>query len=172
MQILKSKRTYFIGSIFLAGVFALVVGVAAIVKAEKVNRWPVVKGVIIDSFVSSLDDLPANQPARFCVPDIKYMYNYKKSTFFNNDISYFPSKTLGLKDFYYAAPEHDVCEFVQKYPVNAKVDVYVNPLNPDASVLDPTLRLPVFLPLILGALLLYTACHLAFFHIHYFSEPK
>jgi hypothetical protein len=38
--------------------------------------------------------------------------------------------------------------------------------------LDTSLKLPVFLPLLLGALLIYTACHLIIFNVHYFSDPR
>jgi hypothetical protein len=153
------------------GVIATIAGVIAIFDARETNKWPVVQGVIIDSFVSYLEDTPANQPSKICMPDIKYEYIYKRNTFFNNEISYFPSKTIGVRDFYYAAPEGEICKFVKNYPVNAKVSVHVNPFDPDSSVLGTTLKLPVFLPLILGVLLIYTACHLIIFNVHYFSDP-
>ncbi|MCK5843796.1 MAG: DUF3592 domain-containing protein [Victivallales bacterium] len=168
---LKQKKVYFIGLLMVLGILASIGGVIAVLDAKKTMDWPVVQGVIIDSFVSCLDDSSANQPSRICLPDVKYEYVYKKNTFFNNDISYFPSKTIGLKDFYYAALEGEICEFVKEYPVNAKVSVHVNPMEPESSVLDTTLKLPVFLPLICGVLLIYTACHLFVFHTHYFSDP-
>ncbi|NOY76116.1 MAG: DUF3592 domain-containing protein [Kiritimatiellaeota bacterium] len=171
MQLLKNKMAYFIGLTMLAGVVTFVFGVVSIFDAKKVKSWPVAQGVIIDSFVSYLEDTPANQPTNICMPDIKYEYVYKQNTFFNNNISYLPSQAIGIADFYYAAPESEVCKFLEKYPVNAKVKIHVNPLDPENSVLETGLTLPVFLPLILGLLLIYTACHLMIFHTHYFSDP-
>lgn len=171
MQILKEKKTYIVGLLMIAGLIASVFGIISILDARKCANWPVVKGKIIDSFVEDISDTSQNTKARICNPDIKYEYIYKDQTYFNNTISYFPTETIGLRNFYYAAPESTVCKFVDKYPVKKEVDIHVCPYDPNFSILDTSLRLPVFLPLILGILLIYSACHLIIFGSHYFSDP-
>ena len=173
MQILKKKRTYLIGTLIIAGTIASVFGVLSIIDARQCADWPVVTGKIIDSFVYEIDNSSQSEnKARICIPDIKYEYIYKDEIFFNNMISYFPGKMIGLRDFYYAAPESSVCKFVEKYPIGSKVEIHVSPYDPDFSILDSSLRLPVFLPLILGILLIYSACHMMIFGSHYFYEPR
>ena len=173
MQILKKKRTYLIGTLIIAGAIASVFGVISIIDARQCSNWPVVKGQIIDSFVYDINSSSQNEKkARICIPDIKYEYVYKNEILFNNMISYFPGKMIGLRDFYYAAPESSICKFVEKYPIGSQVDIHVSPYDPNFSILDTSLRLPVFLPLIFGILLIYSGCHLIIFGSHYFYEPR
>jgi hypothetical protein len=171
MQILKEKRTYLIGTLIIAGLAISIFGVITIIDARKCASWPVVQGTIIDSFVDDISQSSNKKKAGICTPDIKYEYIYKDQTYFNNTISYFPTKTIGVRDFYYAAPEAAVCKFVEKYPIASKVDIHVCPYDPNFSILDPSLRTPVFLPIILGILLIYSACHMVIFGSHYFYEP-
>ena len=100
-------------------------------------------------------------------------YKYKEQIYFSPSLAYFPSSMLALQNSYYADREESVLAFIKQYPVNSEVDVYVNPDRPDMSVLDVSLKMPVFLTLLFGLFVIYCAIHLSLFGDRYFNvAPK
>ncbi len=151
-------------ALLFAGGVLLVYGVGDTARAWRCSYWPVVKGRIMDSGISEIDEGVGNGVEARFVPDIKYEYKFKGESHFNNAIGYLPPSVIGLSDSYYASDEDSALRFAAHYSVNSHRDVYVNPVNPAEAVLDPSIKLPIFIPMILGALCVYTAFHMWFFH--------
>lgn len=147
-------------------------GFLRIKEAGKCKSWTVIKGRIMDSFVAEIPDLPNNKTTETSYPDIKYEYSFKGRTYFRHNIGYYGKDTLGLSDSYYAGTEQEVAAFVSKYQIDSRVDVYVNPDNPAESVLDPGLKLPIFMPFMFGILLLFAAGHIYLFGNFYIPDIK
>lgn len=166
----KNIRKALILFLLLAGSVITVYGFQRIMEASKCKGWTVVKGRIMDSYVTVIPDLPNNKTTEAYLPDIKYEYSFKGNTYFNHKIGYYGKNTLGLSDSYYAAPEEEVSEFVNNYQIDSKVDVYVNPEDPKQSILDPSLKLPVFMPFLFGILLLFAGGHIFLFGNFYISD--
>ena len=145
-------------ALFAVGLVLFAYGVRDMAKAWRCSSWPVVKGRVMDAGLSEIDKGIGGVDVRFA-PDIKYEYKFKGMMKFSNTIGYFPPSALGLSDSYYAGNEDQALRFISRYPVDSTVSVYVNPDNPSESVLDPRVKLPVLIPLILGALCMYAAFH-------------
>ena len=132
---MRSKIRKILIMVFLVlGIFISSYGFIRVLDARKCKDWTVVKGRIMDSYVAEIPDLPNNKTTETSLPDIKYEYSFKGQTYFSQDIGYYGKDTLGLSDAYYAGNEDQVAAFVSKYPINAMVDVYVNPAQPSQSV--------------------------------------
>ena len=147
-------------------------GVLRINNARKCKDWPIVKGRIMDSSITEIPDSSNNTSTETSLPDIKYEYAYNDITYFKNNIGYYGEHTLGLSDSYYAGTEDQIASLLSKYPINSLVDVHVNPENPGESVLDTGLKLPVFMPFLLGALFVFAGCHIFMYGNFYIPEAK
>jgi len=154
------------------GMLISLYGASHIFSAIKCKEWPVVKGRIMDSYIAEISDLPNNKTTETSLPNIKYEYFFKDHSYFNNTIGYYGKDTLGLTDSYYAGSEDEVSIIIAEYPINAIVDVYVNPDAPAESVLDTGLKLPVFMPLFFGVLLLLAGFHIYLFGNFYIPSSK
>ena len=159
----KRNRNIAIAFFLISGIIISVYGIRRILQAKQCKNWTVVKGVIMDSSITEISDLSNNKTTETSLPDIKYEYSFKGKTYFNHIIAYHGNSTFGLSDSYYAGTEDDILKITSKYPVNAKVDVYLNPEDPHQAILDTGLKLPVFMPFLLGVLLLCVATHLYIF---------
>ena len=73
---------------------------------------------------------------------------------------------------YYSGSESEIKDFLKKFPANSVIDVYVNPEDPKESVLETDLKMPVFIPLLFGFLLMLLALHLLFFGDKYLNHNK
>lgn len=147
-------------------------GVLRIFEANQCKNWSKVKGRIMDSNVAEIPDLPNNKTTETSLPDIKYEYSFKGTTYFSQNIGYYGENTLGLSDSFYAGTEEQINLFVSQYPINSIIDVYVNPAKPSQSVIDPGLKLPVFMPFLLGVLLAFAGCHIYLFGNFYIPDSK
>ena len=145
-------------ALFAVGLVLFAYGVRDVAKAWRCSSWPVVKGRVMDAGISEIDKGIGGVDVRFA-PDFKYEYKFKGTIKFGNAIGYFPPSALGLSESYYASNEYQALRFISRYPVDSSVDVYVNPDNPSESVLEPGVKLPVLMPLIIGALCMYAAFH-------------
>lgn len=159
----KRNKNIAIAFFLICGVIISVYGIQRILQAKQCKNWTVVKGVIMDSNIEDISDLSNNKTTETSLPDIKYEYAFKGITYFNHIIAYHGDSTFGLSDSYYAGTEDDILKIISKYPVNSKVDVYLNPKDPHQAILDTGLKLPVFMPFLLGVLLLCAATHLYIF---------
>lgn len=148
---------------WVLGVLGAGYGILRIIEANKCKNWTRVKGRIMDSYVAEITDLPNNKTTETSLPDIKYEYSFKGVTYFSQNIGYYGKETLGLSDSFYAGTEDEVNAFIDKYPINGMVDVYVNPETPAQSVLDTGLKLPVFMPFLFGILLIFAGFHIYLF---------
>ena len=154
----------------VSGILITVYGGIRIKNAYHCRDWDKVQGEVIGSMVAELPNSSKNRNTASWVPDIVYEYNYKGQTYFSQSISYVSGSSGGLHDSYYADTEDHVAAFVEKYPVGTPVTVYVNPEEPEVAVIDPSIKLPHFIPLILGLLLIYIAFHLYVFSSHYMKK--
>jgi len=126
----------------------------------------------MDSYIAEIPDIPNNKTTETALPDLKYEYSFKGVTYFSQSIGYYGEDTLGLSDSYYAGTEDEVAALIDQYPINAMVDVYVNPESPSQSVLDTGLKLPVFMPFLLGLLLVFAGFHIFIFGNLYIPDSQ
>lgn len=169
----KYARKVLMFSLLIVGISIAGYGAFHIFSATKCKAWPVVKGRIMDSSVSQISDLPNNKTTETSLPDIKYEYFFDGKSHFNSTIGYYGENTLGLTDSYYAGTEDEIAAIIAKYPIDAIVDVYVNPENPAESVLDTGIKLPVFMPFFLGVLFVFAGFHMYLFgnfYIHFSTK--
>lgn len=117
----------------------------------------------MDSSVVKESELLSNKNVETSLPNIKYEYCFDGQSYFNDTIGYYGKNSLGLTDSCYAGSEDEVIDFIAKYPVDAIVDVYVNPEDPAKSVLDPTLKLSVCIPFFLGLVFIFVAIYIYLF---------
>jgi len=168
---IKFKKV-FILFLFLIGLTISGYGIIGILEAQKCRDWKMVKGRVLGAMLTEISDLLNEHKSDNFVPDIAYEYMYEDITYFKQTIGYFPSNAMGLHDSYYAGSEDEIIAFTKKFPVNAEIDVYVNPDNPKESVLETDLKMPVFIPFLFGALLIYMSINLVVFKEKYLSVNK
>ncbi len=159
---MKLKKTFII-VLLIVGFIIAGFGALGIYDAMQCKKWIKVKGHIISAIVSDMTESPKEVHSETSIPDVVYEYKYKDQTYFSQSISYFPDSIFTLQNSYYADSEDAVLLFLKQYPINSEVDVYVNPDDPEASILDPSVKLPIFFTLIFGLLLIYFAIHIALF---------
>jgi len=168
MKIKKTLVVFFLIAGFIISGF----GILDINTALQCKQWSVVKGRIMGSTVGELETPGAGNPEAY-IPDIAYEYKYKGQTYFSQSIVYLPDSITALHSTYYAGSENEILDFIKKYPINSEVDVFVNPDNPECAVLDTTLKMPLFITLLFGGLLIYLALHISLFGDRYvLSKPE
>ncbi len=151
-----------IGAKFLlfAGLAVAVFGVAVIRDASKCVGWEKVEGEIIGAYIRDLP-VPESKTRNHLTPDIVYEYAAKSGkSYFSNRFSYIDTSLFPrISENYHAGSYEDVKDFLSKYPVGAKVEVFYDPRHPSEAVLDKGLKMPVFVPLISGLLMVYASFH-------------
>jgi len=163
---MKLKKTFVI-FFLITGFIVSGFGVLDIYTAMQCKKWTLVKGRIIGSTVAEMADTSKIGNSDIYIPDIAYEYNYKNQTYFNQTIAFLPDSLIALHNTYYAGNEDEILAFIKKYPINSEVDVFVNPDDPEFSVLDTSLKMPLFITFIFGALLIYLALHISLFGDRY-----
>ncbi|TPW18584.1 MAG: hypothetical protein FD130_151 [Halothiobacillaceae bacterium] len=91
-------------------------------KSNTIKKWPMAEGVIEISNPSSVEN-------NF-TPLVKYSYTVEKKSH---------TGVLHIESDGTAMPSDSV-NTVKKYPVNAKVDVFYDPNNPEISTLEPQVK--------------------------------
>lgn len=168
---MKSKKIFII--LFLvSGFFVSGFGLIGVHDALQCKKWIKVRGHIIDATVGNVSTNLQPVSSDTSVPDIVYEYQYNGQVYFSSSIAYFAASDMSLQSSYYANNEVDVLKFLTQYPVGSDVDVFINPDNPEESVLDTSLQLPVFFPLICGILLIGVAIHFSIFGDRYFPAKS
>lgn len=108
-----------IGLVILGGIGVTALGWQIMRQSKKVREWPSIEGLIIESEpTSELDEL---------LPHIVYSYKVDDQTL--QQTFEFPSGTNPMPEFAQA--------YVKKYPLDAKVQVFYNPQQPQQSTLEP-----------------------------------
>ncbi len=162
----------FLTLLFISGLLLCCYGFVDIVDARKCRSWDITQGRIMDSFFVENSDIHKSRIGQTFIPDVKYEYSYGGTTHFNNQIAYFGKNFLGVSESFYEGSEAEVVATVSKYPVNSIVDVYINPESPSQSVLDISLKFPVFMPFLYGFFLILLSIHLYVFGSFYVTDNK
>jgi hypothetical protein len=159
--------------ILAVGLIIAGVGINRILEARKCKDWEIIKGRVLSSMIKENSDIPYSESKidNFH-PDITYEYRYKGTVYFKQTIGYIPSKDPAIHTAYYSGSESEIKDFLKKFPANSVIDVYVNPEDPEESVLETDLKMPVFIPLLFGFLLMLLALHLLFFGDKYLHLNK
>ncbi|HPN84908.1 MAG TPA: DUF3592 domain-containing protein [Victivallales bacterium] len=164
-----SRRKQLLYSKFLLIVGLLISGFGLVVlkRASVCGKWRETDAVIIGAYARDLP-VPENKHYNRLTPDIVYEYEASNGkTYFSNRISYMESEFFPrISDNYYSGNFEEIKRFLEKYPVESKVKAYYDPEKPSESVLDRGLKMPVFMPLMLGLLLLYTSLHMYLFGVN------
>jgi hypothetical protein len=155
------SRKIFAGILLLTGLLISGYGVSLILKVSKCKSWPTTGGRILHSFAVDADDIPENKTKDVLRPYIVYEYMVGEKYYSSNNISYLDiMPRFDFSDTYYTGSESEIRAMLRKYPVDSAVKVYYNPKNIDVAVIDAGLKTPVFLPFILGLLLIYISIHI------------
>jgi len=110
-----------LGLFIIAGFIVALWGLFIVAKARKIQRWPVVEGIIEQSAPTS--------EANDLLPHILFSYTVGARTY--QRALEFPGGT---------SPSQELAtSYVRKYPVGAKVPVYYNPAQPSQATLEPGL---------------------------------
>ncbi|BBB33437.1 hypothetical protein TTHT_1994 [Thermotomaculum hydrothermale] len=142
-----------VGIIFLmVGVLLFVVGYIFIKQAKKVEKWPSVKGVVVESKVVSHLDSESNQT--MYAPAITYRYKVDGKEYTCSDYG-------ALNISYSFASEAE--RIVNNYPEGKEVIVYYNPENPYKAVLVKNKSFLIYIPQVLGGIFTIIGAGLLFF---------
>lgn len=147
--------------LFLGGLAVCVFGLMNIAKAAAYKKYPISNGFVIDS---ALAKSPESQDQKeLFILNIVYDYTVNNEKYYATVISSFGYNLFKEAKAYYTGSLEDMNKVLDKYPVGSSVIVYYNPENPQDCVIDADLKMPVFLPLILGAILILISAHLYIF---------
>jgi hypothetical protein len=102
----------------LAGLLATFWGLVIIIRARKMQHWPVAEGVIEESAIAS--------DAGDLLPQIRFRYMVEKQTYHRS--LEFPADITPTQEF--------AASYVKRYPVGATVPVHYNPENPQHATLE------------------------------------
>ncbi len=158
-KIISLLKRLSVAVILLVGMAAVVFGIFNIRAAWVCSLWPTVKGRIVDSTPAQTRKPDGSS---IYVANVVYEYTVKDSTYYSSNISNFGYDLFYPSLSYFTGQISDIKPVLNKYPVDSEVTVYYNPKDNDVSVIDPSLKLPVFLPLIFGILLLLIDFHLVY----------
>ncbi len=129
-----------VGIIFLiVGIVFVSVGYYLQKEAKKVEKWPSVKGVVVESKVVSHLDSESNQT--MYAPAITYRFKVGNKEF--------TSSSYGFMNVSYS-DSSKAEKIVKAYPAGKEVTVYYNPENPYKAVLNKKSSFLVYIPQILG----------------------
>jgi hypothetical protein len=150
----------FMGILSALGILLVLIGISDIRKAAKCKQWPPAQAIILDSSMRDLP-VPSKKTSDILTPDIVYEYKVANGeVYFSNQIGYFANTIFPAgSDNYYAGSYQELTTFLEKYPVGKQIQIFYNPKAYNEAVIDNTILLPVFLPLIAGLILIYAALH-------------
>ncbi len=156
----NSLRKILVTLIFITGVSVFVFGLLNIRKAAAYKKYPSVNGFVIDSAAAKSEETEGKS---LYVVNIVYEYSIDGTQFYSTTISSMGYDLFGESKAYYTGTLESMKNVLDKYPVGADVTVFHNPQNPQDSIIDQDLKIPAFLPLILGSIFLLVSLHLCFF---------
>lgn len=115
--------------------FALVSGIGIIVTSRKLyyssvsTSWEKIRAEIIESDIGTewIDDDP---PRKYYRPTIIYKYTFVTETYENDNFNFL------IEDL----SKKEALTRTENYKLGKEIDVYVNPLNPKISVIEPGVR--------------------------------
>ncbi len=150
--------------LLLAGLAVVVFGIAVVRDASKCAGWEKAEGKIIGACIRDLP-VPESKTRDYLTPDIVYEYAARSGkSYFSNRFSYIDTSLFPrISENYQAGSYENVKAFLSKYPVGKKVEVFYDPRHPSEAVLDRGLKMPVFVPLISGLLMVYASFHFFIF---------
>jgi len=156
-----------IALLMAAGTGIAAYGVRHLMDVAACRQWPTAVGHVRDASAKPIADhelIPEHKSHDNLVPQIVYEYQVDGKNYWSDAISNLRHhRIFGIADAYYAGNEDEILALLARYPLNQDVTVHYNPLRPAEAVLDPGIKLPNVLPFILGALMMYAACHLYLF---------
>ncbi len=132
------SETRAIGSrCLIAGAIFLVLGCGAFIGmqmaqsyVDRAQQWPSVAGKIVTSEISTATTRYKYGIRTTLVADIEYAYSVNGQNYQGEHLRLIPM--LHMK------PEGTPAELVARYPVGRSVEVYYDPADPTAAVLNPT----------------------------------
>lgn len=125
-----TAQTAFVFVIALVGIAFAALGMGEVLKARQSSHWPSVHGRIT---ASKIIRRSGKQSVR---PFIEYTYSAAGREFVGNRVEFGVPIINGPSSL--AEP------LVSRYPAGTDVVVYVNPINPSESVLEPGVRRRTF----------------------------
>jgi len=139
-------------SVFSAIAFALIsFGIYFIASAESSSNWVKSSAKVVSyNIVSTYNQRGGVTKSRLYAVKIRYQYTYNEKTYSNNMISFGKGVTLknNFKTRDIALQWLNNSEFAR----NKSIDVFVNPENPNKSVVYNGLNFITYVPLIIGML--------------------
>ncbi len=143
-------KRFFLIFCLLIGAALAIEGVRQMQDARRSSGWPLVKGTIIKSNISSSAQPEANQNRSLkkrYKPEIEYLYDVGETTYRAQLVSYGAGAAFN---------QSNAVKVTTKYPTGRLVTVYYKPDNPAVAVLEPGLnRKAILLPI--GGLIFFFA---------------
>jgi len=167
-------RKFIVILFFTAGIVILVYGILNVRYASRYKQWPITHGFIIDNAAAPPELMPGDKTSKknFYAVNIVYEYFVHDMTYYSTNISSFGYDLFKPSKAYYSGTVEKIKDVLDKYAIGDGVPVYYNPENPQDTVIDPEIKTPVFLPLVLGALLILISLHLYFFTSFYRKKKQ
>ena len=97
---------------------------SAFIESLRSRNWSRVRGTITSAWVG--ESRSSESGASFA-PEVRYTYEYEGRKFTGNQLA---AVNVGARHRGYAK------QVLERYPIGAEVDVYVNPLKPSRAVLQ------------------------------------
>lgn len=159
---------------FIVGIAILVYGILNIRSAAKYKKWPMAHGFIIDNAATApeMGTEGKTPKSNFYTVNIVYEYFVHDMTYYSTNISSFGYDMFLPSKAYYSGSIEKIKDVLDKYAIGDGIPVYYDPDNPQDSVIDPGLKAPVFLPAVLGILLMMISFHLYFFSSFYHKKNR
>lgn len=126
---------------FLAGGgIALVYGLMGLVEGYQSKSWPVVEGIIIESDIQKRYHSDGD---RVYKAEVNYQYTYQDQEYVGTRIHSVSFSSDSVSS---------VNKLLKKYPVDMDVDVFVNPDNPEKSLLVSGAGFHAYLIILFGVI--------------------
>ncbi len=167
-------RRFIVILLFTAGITILVYGILNIRHASKYKKWPMTHGFIIDNAATPHRMMPGDDTSKknFYAVNIVYEYFVHDTAYYSTKVSSFGYDLLKPSKAYYSGTVEKIKGVLDKYAIGDGIPVYYDPENPQDTVIDPELKTPVFLPAVLGVLLILISLHLYFFSSFYRKKNR
>ncbi|WKA29751.1 DUF3592 domain-containing protein [Bradyrhizobium roseum] len=131
-HLVNPKVSPFVVAMGAFGLLIALFGLALQRRASLARKWPVVPGTIRSSGLEQFMSAPSESSGRSQLTfqsKVSFAYRFK-------DIEYV-SEHASLSGTVSSTSRALMQRFARKYPTGAKVQVYVNPLDPSDAVLEP-----------------------------------
>ncbi len=146
--------------IFACGSGVCIFGLMNIREAAAYKRYPSTSGFVIDSAVIKSH---SSREKDLYELNIVYEYALGETPYYSTSVSSFGYDLFNESKAAYNGQIAEMTQILDKFPAPSSVLVHYNPEQPQDSVIDPDLKVPVLMPLIFGIILLLTSIHLYLF---------